>query len=530
MPLHEAPTLHDSAPGDRALLRLLQAGGLLVVVVVAPLEAIDLDRFLVPKELAVHLLAALAGGLAFRRRHRLRTTWIDGLLVAFLAVSGLSAIQAVNPWLALRALALSASGVVLFWAARSLPPALKPPLRASLALAVVVAVALALLQAYGVESPFFSDKRVPGGTLGNRNFVGHWAAIGLPMLVLVALQATRGVGVLGAALGIPLLTAVWILTRSRAAWIAVLAVLGVLVAGVVVRPALRGRKRRLLVLLVAAAGGLGAALALPNALQWSSDSPYLDTARSVLDYQQGSGRGRLVQYRTSLRMAAAHPLLGVGPGNWPVAYLDHAAPNDPSRDWSQPGMTANPWPSSDWVALVSERGAPALLLILLAGLGLAFRAARRLLSAPEPADALAALALLATLAGAAAIGAFDALLLLAWPTLYLALALGSLEPGEAGEPGQPPRRRGGALLLASLLALLGAVHSSGQLAALVLYETGDRDALVWAARLDPGSYRAHLRLAQRGADGREARCRHARAAHQLYPHAEAARQLARRCP
>ncbi|MDX1547756.1 MAG: hypothetical protein R3247_12245, partial [Rhodothermales bacterium] len=291
MPLREAPPPLDVTPGDRALLRLLQAGGLLVVVVVAPLEAIDLDRFLVPKELAVHLLAALAGGLAFRRRHRLRTTWIDGLLVAFLAVSGLSAIQAVNPWLAFRALALSASGVVLFWAARSLPPALKPPLRTSLALAVGAAVALALLQAYGVESPFFSDKRAPGGTLGNRNFVGHWAALGLPMLVLVALQAARGVGMLGAALGMPLLAAAWILTRSRAAWIAVLAVVGVMVAGgVVARPALRDRKRRLVVLLVVAAGGLGAALALPNALQWTSDSPYLDTARGVLDYKQGSGR------------------------------------------------------------------------------------------------------------------------------------------------------------------------------------------------------------------------------------------------
>ena len=46
---------------DRVLLWLLQAGGLVVVLVVLPLEQVDLDQFLVPKEWALHTLAALAG-------------------------------------------------------------------------------------------------------------------------------------------------------------------------------------------------------------------------------------------------------------------------------------------------------------------------------------------------------------------------------------------------------------------------------------------------------------------------------------
>ena len=42
---------------------------------------------------------------------------------------------------------------------------------------------------------------------------------------------------------------------------------------------------------------------------------------NVADYQGGSGRGRLIQYERTLALAIRHPLLGVGPGNWPVEYL-----------------------------------------------------------------------------------------------------------------------------------------------------------------------------------------------------------------
>ena len=52
-----------------------------------------------------------------------------------------------------------------------------------------------------------------------------------------------------------------------------------------------------------------------------------------------------------------------------------------------------------------------------------------------------------------------------------------------------------------------------------------------ASRLDPGSYRIHLRLARslRGRGTRDRRCQHAEAAHNLFPHAEAAAAQARRC-
>src|SRR5207248_3075156 len=123
---------------------------------------------------------------------------------------------------------------------------------------------------------------------------------------------------------------------------------------------------------------VAAALVIPNTLHWRGRDPYLQSVRRVADYQQGSGRGRLVQYTQSLIMALHHPLFGAGPGNWPAGYPAHATRNDPSMNESEPGMTSNPWPSSDWIACVSERGFIAFVLFALILLGLAVNAVRQL--------------------------------------------------------------------------------------------------------------------------------------------------------
>jgi hypothetical protein len=56
---------------------------------------------------------------------------------------------------------------------------------------------------------------------------------------------------------------------------------------------------------------------------------------------------------------------------------------------------------------------------------------------------------------------------------------------------------------------------------------GDRASLLRAAHFDPGNYRTQLRLGRMG--GRAQRCEHARAAHDLFPHAQAAIDAARGC-
>jgi len=463
---------------------VLAAGAVAVILAASPRTVFDLDRFLVPKELALHATAFVAGVCTLRRMRWTRTDW---LLLAFLGLSALSALLATNKWLGFRALAVSASGVVLFWAARALADAgHQRAVLNALAVAVVLAAAVALLQAYGVETAFFAETRSPGGTLGNRNFVAHIAAFGLPLCLLAALHARRLF--LGAA-GVAIVGAALVLTRSRAGWLA--AAIALLLFAVF---AFREHARRLVALLVVMAAGVGAALLIPNALQWRSRNPYLESMTNVVDYESGSGRGRLVQYAQSLRMAARYPLLGVGPGNWAVEYPRHAARHDPSLDDS--GMTFNPWPSSDWVAFVAERGLAVALLFGLALLSLLRRDA----------------ALLAVMAGAVVAGLFDAVLLLPAPALLAWTAFGAMSAGET--PAVQPARTPALLVLVIVAA--GLVRSGAQLAAMEIFATrGDRASLERASRIDPGSFRIHMRL--------RSRCAHLEAAHALYPAAEEAR-------
>ena len=490
------------------MLRIVQLGAIAVVLAVTPREAFDLDRFLVPKEIVLHATALIAGVLALRR---VALSRIDWLLAGYLALSAASAIFATNVWLGMRAAALSASAVLLFWVARALREEGRG--RAvvnALAFAVVLAAATALLQAYGVELTIFPRSRAPGGTLGNRNFVGHAAAFGLPLVLLAVLRARRFVF---AVPGVAIVFASLVLTRSRAAWLACAVSLAVFFVAMLVSRAVPWK--RLTAIALVALAGVAAALVLPNALRWRSDNPYLESVQGVVNYEEGSGRGRLVQYAHSLRMAAAHPILGVGAGNWPVRYPEYAARNDGSIDPSESGTTFNPWPSSDWVAFVSERGFAATALLGIALVLLFVRGWTQL----RTEEGLEAAALLATITAACVAGAFDAVLLLALPSFVVWTALGVLSR-------QPPavHRQPIATILLALIALLGAARSTSQLIAMEIYSTrGDRASLESAAAIDPGNYRVRLRLARKG------RCEHALAARELFPNAGAAKAAARRC-
>ena len=509
--------------GTRFALRILQAGAVFVVLAVSTFFAFELDRFFVPKELVLHVTAALGGLCALRALRRTTFVRADWLLLGFFALSALSALSATNHWLSLRALAITASALVLFWIARAVREAgLAEPLLGALVFAVVLVAALALLQTYGIETVFFSENRAPGGTLGNRNFVAHVAAFGLPLVLLAALRGRRF-----AVAGVAIVTASLVLTRSRAAWLAFTAVIVVFLLAMILSASLRrdGRTwRRLLFTLLIAGAGVAAALLVPNTLRWRSDNPYLETAKRVTDYRGGSGHGRLVQYGQSLRMSARHPLLGVGPGNWAVVYPAHAARNDPSMSDSEDGATSNPWPSSDWIAFIAERGLAATTLLLIALGTIAIGAGRQLLAATEPGQGLLATALLGTLAGAGVSGAFDAVLLIALPSLLVWTALGAL-----WIPSGAPRRMSFAAVgLLLLVSSLGAARSTAQLNAMEINAThGDRIALARASQIDPGNYRLQLRLARMGT--RAQRCDHAKAAHALYPSAKAALALSHRC-
>lgn len=510
----------------RAASHVLRLGALAVVLAVSVRHVFDLDRFFVPKELALHATALLAGLLLFRDIRASIGSKIDRLLILFLGLSALSALFATNGWVAARAVAITASSIVVFWAARVVRSAGRGDVvLRGVAFAVMFAAFTSLLQAYGVLIDMFAVNRAPGGTLGNRNFIGHAVAFGLPMILLVALRARR----FGfAALGFAMTVAALVLTRSRAAWLATAAVLAIFGLAVLFTRTLRSDRtlwRRTFALAFVAVLAGGAAILLPNALKWRADNPYLESVQGVAAYKEGSGHGRLVQYRQSLKMTLFHPLLGVGPGNWPVLYPKYAAHDDPSLDNGDNGMTSNPWPSSDWIAFISERGPLAAGVLAVALLLLAHRALLQLRTAATFDEALHAAALLGVLAGAGIAGAFDAVLLLGFPATIVWAALGALAPVA---PEAPSRRFALAPALILVIVAIGATRSTLQLAAMEIYATeSGRGAMTRASTLDPGSYRIHLRLARSG--NRKQRCEHARAAHELYPQAELAKRLARGC-
>ncbi|MEX2283464.1 MAG: O-antigen ligase family protein [Gemmatimonadota bacterium] len=516
----------------RWTLRLLQAGAIVVVLIATTYNAFELDRFFVPKELTLHITALAALWLAAVSFRRSRFSWIDLLLVGYLLLSVISVVFATNIWLGIRALTISASAIAVFWCARALREAdLHRPLLAALTIAVVLGAIASCLQAYGVRSDFFSLNRSPGGTLGNRNFVAHMVAFGLPLVLFSALRSTRRLPFILSSIGVSVVAVTLILTRSRAGWLAAGAALAVWLLAMLLSPALRqGTARRRFAGIVALMGiGVLAAVLIPNSLRWRSQNPYLDSMRGVANFQEGSGAGRLVQYRRSMVLAVRNPLLGAGPGNWSVEYPGVAVRRDPSLDGNEPGTTSNPWPSSDWVAFIAERGfIGALLLAVVFGM-VCLRGLKQLLRSQLLDEALSAATLIAVAASALVAGLFDAVLLLALPALLVWTALGALLAVETSGPHFVSSRvRNVALVSVLLLSALGTLRSSAQLVGMGIYSAQrNRAALTTAALIDPGNYRVRIRLARLG--NRAQRCKHALAARALLPSAQEARAASRGC-
>jgi hypothetical protein len=521
----------------RVVLTILLVAGFAVVLAALPYPVFELDRYTFPKELVLELGAMAAALVCLASARRLALFAVDALLALFLLVSALSTLAASNRWLGLRALGVTLAGAALFWSARSVARAgLGGPLVIGLAAAVVLGAVTGLVQAYGlVDNSLASLTRAPGGTFGNRNFMAHIVAIGLPLLLAVTLEARSRTGAWLGAAGVALGTAALVLSRSRAAWVAA----GVAGAFLVLEGLWMGRlwgdprlRTKAVRLASVAVGALVLALVLPNRLNWRSASPYLESLAGVANYREGSGRGRVIQYGNTLRMAARHPLLGVGPGNWPVFYPAFMSRDDPSFD-ADDIIPTNPWPSSDWLALVSERGVVALGLLLSIGGLMALGAWARLRHSVRRGPALADLAIVATLLATAVVGAFDAVLLLPAPTLFAWTIVGALASGArpVRELALTPALRRALVLGVILIGAPILARSAAQTIAMAAFDGGSRAAMERAAGLDPGSYRIRMLLARAWA--RAGRCDralpHATAARALFPNYPAPARVLRAC-
>src|ERR1019366_3735251 len=261
------------------MLLAVGAGALACVLAVLPYRSFDLDRFFAPKELALHAAALVAGIAALASARRLALSRADLALVAWLSLSAISAVFATNHWLAYRALTVSVSGAGIFWSARAAASAgFARALARVLALVVVIGAMTALAQAYGVKMEFAALNRAPGGTFGNRNFMAHLTAAGVPLILWCVAKARGRSGAFLWTASLAACAAALVLSRTRAAWLA-LAVSAVLAGVVAMRgpailenPAVR---RRMKLSLLAVAGRGARALALPQSLRRGRDGPHL---------------------------------------------------------------------------------------------------------------------------------------------------------------------------------------------------------------------------------------------------------------
>jgi hypothetical protein len=515
----------------RALALVLAAGAFAVVLAGVQSRLFDIERHSVPKELALSATAFVALLLMAPGWRRIEAGVVDALLGAFVLWSAVSAVLAVNPWLAARGFGMSFAALVIFVAARTVAREWSAsPVVAGLASAAVLGAGLGVAQAYGADWTWLAESRPPGATFGNRNFLAHLTTIAAPLLLLGTLRARRPWLSIAGLIGIGIAAAAIVLTRSRAAWLGLAVSVGAMtVAMFIGRRAISaalGRRRRRAALFALAIGVVGA-IALPNRLRWRSDTPYADTLAALGDFSQGSGRGRLVQYRNTLGLGAMDPVFGVGPGNWFVHYPRVTTRNDPSVSVGDP-IPTNPWPSSDWVTFLSERGAVAVLLLLGAGAAVVLTALRRLRSG-DGAVALNAVAIIGVLSAAFITGLFDAVLLFPPPAYFVAAAAGALLPRTGSVLSRELRgwRRRAAIGLPLVLAAGLTLMSAGSVGAIVISANASRDAMRRAVVFEPGSYRLRLGLSRSG--NCRARLPHARAANRLLPFHDAPRRALSAC-
>jgi O-antigen ligase len=412
----------------------LLAGLAVVVFAFLPGFPFRLEQYDLPKDVALGILGSVGALHLLASRDADREDRIGFTLAAFLGWGLIAALLvSENGVVAWRTMGLfSAAAAVFLLARRAGRGGASSVAFQGTLLIVGLVCALVLLEAYG-GIPFLSAPgRRPGATLGNRNLVARLACMALPLLwirlVGVDRRATRCA--LMAALSGAL--AVIVLSRSRGALL-VACGLAVLLPAITRwgAPAETCRRWRAAVITWSAALTLGstAAVILPNRLGWTV-SDFASSASRVAEYQTGTGRGRVIQAATTWRMIRAHPLLGVGPGNWSVTYPAYASQDDPSVILGAfyPGPQT---PRSDLLPIVAEWGGVGASLGMLFLLVLGRRTLGLLVSRHEGAR-LNGVLLLGVVLAATTLGLFDSVLRVAPTVVLLAILAGlSLGHGEA---------------------------------------------------------------------------------------------------
>lgn len=397
---------------------------------------------------------------------------VNALVGVLVAIEVISLSFAANGWIAARAAGLMLAGAATFVVARS--PSRRAETSSLFLVPLAVVAGSVLLEATGIVVGLSRTGHAPGGLLAERNAAAELLVCGLPLVAWHAVGESMRARILALVTG-GLSAAAIVCTRTRSAWLA-----GIVLAALGLALAFRGsdvdrRRAGALALVGAVAVGLAPWMSV---LRWASASPFSDTARHLVDASSVSGHGRLVQYATTWKMALAHPLLGVGPGNWAGSYPSFASATDPT-------VGDGPWPtnrlpSSDVLGFASERGLVAAVVA---------SALIALVARPGPYAWLRRATIVAWLI----VGSLDAVLQLAPHMLFVAWVLGSAMP-PVGPSARPVGRvaHGAIALLLIASGLLAVQRARSFRVAVTPYGI---EELERAALLDPGDVAVRLRVA-----------------------------------
>lgn len=401
----------------RALAALFQAG-VLVTLFIAPTQwALEVRPkfYLSPADLALALTAGvwLLDLLATRDWRRLAAALPSWPSLLFVALCAASAAVAPYKALAVKDLVQYAEyflvGHLLFADfLRSGPRACRRAL-AVLCAATAVALILAVVQ-YADAS---ADALHVRGTFGNRNVLGGYLALALPLLFSVALSARLGWPL---RLALALLCAAGLtVTLSGAAYFAAVVAIACLAAS-------RGAR---VFVPVAAALVVWQALVLPR-LPRENDLVHFQSVALYSD--SGSVERRYPDWQAAYSMALTHPWLGVGLGNY-QKHVGQYYDNIPRQTGpSEPDI------QNLYLVLAASAGFPALLAFI-ALLASASRAARDASSAGRGFEAAAARGSEAALAAFAFTAAWHPLLVrgIGLPLVFILALAHHLSRDEANE-------------------------------------------------------------------------------------------------
>jgi O-antigen ligase len=421
------------------LATLATAGGALLVLLLY-MPALQAP-FLVPKFSALEIAASIGlVAFALERAAKGGVRWTRGiaagawLVLATSAVSWVAAargplgapyaVDAMARWASLFGMACAASVVDAAGARRRVFEAIT--------VASAAVAAIGLLQHMGMLPLSIPVISTPGSTFGNRNPAGEVMAMALPFGVVAAAKApdreSRAALVVSVVLELLFLGA----TRARGAWIGAACGLGALAWFARARLSRAGVASA-----IAAIVAAGVAASVPgrfSARDAGDAKRYagvVDVLQESLDTHSTALRTRLGLWRRTVAMSAEHPLLGVGPGNWPVAFPRYAEPGA-MRDGVLTASRAPRQAHDDPLERLAEAGIPGLLALGLLSASTAMAARRRLAAGDDDARSSAAAAA-ASLVALAAIG-FTSFPLEMPATIALAgIALGFLA-GEVRSP------------------------------------------------------------------------------------------------